>query len=224
VALVVAAAAVAQLVLRASGRSGHLTALAFAGVSVLLLPTAASATSVVQGLGPFDSPFESSKIAQNNQLLAAAGPTYTSAAQRLVLETPPGDPLFVADTSGLAENYILYSGLEVLPIGGYLGNVPSPTLATLQADIGDGSVRLFVLPVSPSGSDPRVLWIESHCFRQPAPPNSRPRPWANFICGPGASQPTAPTPVSQPASPAPGPTPVSGPVGPGPETVISTRP
>jgi 4-amino-4-deoxy-L-arabinose transferase-like glycosyltransferase len=197
VALVVAAAAVAQLLLRASGRSGHLTALAFAGVSVLLLPAAASVTSVVQGLGPFDSPFESSKVADNNQLLAGAGPTYTQAAQRLALQTPPGDPLFVADTSGLAENYILYSGLEVLPIGGYLGNVPAPTLAALQADIGVGSVRLFVLPVSPSGSDPRVLWIESHCFRQPPPPNSRPRPWANFVCSAGS------TAVSQPASPTP---------------------
>ena len=199
VALVVAAAAVAPLLMRARGRAGHLTALAFAGVSVLLLPAAASVTSVVQGLGPFDSPFESSKTAHNNQLLAAAGPAYTRAVQRLALETPPGDPLFVADTSGLAENYILYGGLEVLPIGGYLGNVPAPTLATLQADIGDGAVRLFVLPVSPSGSDPRVLWIESHCFRQPPPPNSSPRPWANFVCSAGStavSQPAAPTPAS----------------------------
>jgi 4-amino-4-deoxy-L-arabinose transferase-like glycosyltransferase len=237
VALVVAAAAVAQLILRASGRAGHLTSLAFAGVSVLLLPAAASLTSVGQGLGPFDSPFESSKTAQISQLLAAAGPAYTRAAQRLALETPPGDPLFVADTSGLAENYILYSGLEVLPIGGYLGNVPAPTLASLRADIGDGSARLFVLPVSPSGSDPRVRWIESHCFRQPSPPNSRPRPWANFICGPGATQPSGPTPASQPGAPAPaspgsgpaasqgtGPTPVTGPVGPRPETVDSTSP
>jgi 4-amino-4-deoxy-L-arabinose transferase-like glycosyltransferase len=223
-ALVVAAAAVAQLVLRASGRAGHLTALAFAGVSVLLLPAAASVTSVVQGLGPFDSPFESSKTAHNNQLLAAAGPNYTRAAQRLALETPPGHALFGTDTSGLAENYILYSGLEVLPIGGYLGNAPAPTLATLQSDINDGYVRFFALPVSPSGSDPRVQWIEAQCPRQPPPPDSRPRPYANFICGPVISQPSAPTRASQPAGPATGPTPVTGPAGPEPETVISTRP
>ena len=168
---------------------------------MLLLPAAASVTSVVQGLGPFDSPFESSKTARNNQLLAAAGPAYTKAAQRLALERPPGDALFATDTSGLAENYILYSGLEVLPIGGYLGNVPAPTLAELQADINDGYVRAFVLPVSPSGSDPRVRWIESHCTRQPRRPNSPPRPYANFFCGAAASQPAASTPAS--------PTPVS---------------
>jgi hypothetical protein len=203
-ALVAAAAAVGQLLLRASGRGGHLTSLAFAGVAVLLLPAAASVTSVAQGLGPFDSPFESSKSARNNQLLAAAGPTYTQAAQRLALGRPPGDALFATDTSGLAQNYILYSGLEVLPIGGYLGNVPTPTLAELQADIGRGYVRAFVLPVSPSGTDPRVRWIESHCVREPAPPNSPPRPYSNFFCGAVASQPVASTPVTIPSRPAPG--------------------
>ena len=183
-------------------------------VAVLLLPAAASVTAVVQGLGPFDSPFESAKTAHTNQLLAAAGPAYTQAAQQLALETPPGDALFGVDTSGLAENYILYSGLEVLPIGGYLGNVPAPTLAALQSDINDGYVRFFLLPVSPSGTDPRVQWIEAQCPRQPPRPNSRPRPDANFVCSP------APAAASQPASP----TQVSGPPSPEAETVISTRP
>jgi hypothetical protein len=67
--------------------------------------------------------------------------------------------------------------------------VPSPTLATLQADIGRGYVRLFVLPVSPPGTDPRVLWLESHCIREssPASPPPRPVPYATFFCGPAAS-------------------------------------
>ena len=200
VALVVAAAAVAQLLLRASGRAGHLTALAFAGAAVLLLPAAASVTSVVQGLGPFDTPFESSKTVRNNQLLATVGPTFTKAVQRMEPATQPGDALLGTDTSGLAENYILYGGQEVLPIGGYLGNVPAPTLAQLQADINRGYVRAFVLPVSPSGTDPRVRWIESHCSRLTPPPNRRPVPYGTFLCAPGStavSQPGGPAQVSQ---------------------------
>ena len=149
VALAVAAAAAGQLLLPASGRPRHLTAVASAGVAMLLLPAAASVSSVIHGLGPFDTPFDSSRTVHNNQLIAAAGPALTRAAQRLELVTPPGDALFGADTSGLAENYILYCGRQVLPIGGYLGNVRVPTLATLQADISRGYVRLFVLPVSP---------------------------------------------------------------------------
>jgi 4-amino-4-deoxy-L-arabinose transferase-like glycosyltransferase len=196
VALIVAAAAAAQLLLPASGRFGYLTALAFTAAAVLLLPAAASVSSVVRGLGPFDTPFESSKTAHNNQALAAAAPALTVAVRHLELATPPGDALFSTDTSGLAADYILYSGREVLPIGGYLGNVPAPTLAALQADISRGYVREFVLPVSPAGPDPRVQWIESHCGVVPPPPNRRPLPYANFFCGVVASQ---PSPASAPA-------------------------
>ena len=119
----------------------------------------------------------------NNQELAAAAPALTRTVQRLELQTPPGDALLGTDTSGLAENFILYSGWEVLPIGGFLGNVPAPTLATLRADISRGYVRVFVLPVSPPGPDPRVRWLESHCTRQPPPPQRRPVPYADFFCG-----------------------------------------
>ena len=199
VALVAAAAAVAQLLLPASGRAGHLTAVAFAGTAVLLLPAAASVSCAIRGLGPFDIPFESSETAHNNQALAAAAPSLTRAVHRIEVQTPPGDALFGTDTSGLAQNYILYSGREVLPIGGYLGNVPAPTLATLQADISRGYVREFVLPVSPPGPDPRVRWIESHCTRQPPPPRRRPVPYANFFCGPGAASRSAKAVTAAPA-------------------------
>jgi hypothetical protein len=196
VALVVAAAAAAQVLLPASGQGGHLTTVAFAGAAVLLLPAAASVSCVIGGLGPFDTPFESSTTAHNNQRLAANAPTATMNAQRLALQTPPGDALFAADTSGLAQNYILYSGREVLPIGGYLGNVPAPTLATLQEDISRGYVQLFVLPVSPPGPDPRVRWLESHCTRLSQPQQRRPVPYASFFCGHPASQPASAQPAS----------------------------
>jgi len=189
VALVMAAAAAAQLLLPASGKAGHLTAVALAGAAVLLLPAAASVSGVIGGLGPFDTPLESLATAHNNQILAADAPALTRAVQRLELQTPPGDALFGTDTSGLAQNFILYSGREVLPIGGFLGNVPAPTLATLRADISRGYVRVFVLPVSPPGPDPRVRWIESHCTRPPPPPNRRQVPYADFFCGLPAAQP-----------------------------------
>jgi len=189
VALVVAAAAVVQLLLTAWGRGGQLTQAGFAAAAMLLLPAAASVSGVMSGLGPFDTPFESPRAEHLSHALAAAGPSLTQAVQRAEQATPPGDALFGADTSGLAQDYILYSGREVLPIGGYLGNVPAPTLATLQSDISRGYVRLFVLPVSPSGPDPRVRWIESNCTRLSPPPNSSPRPYADFFCGPGTVQP-----------------------------------
>jgi 4-amino-4-deoxy-L-arabinose transferase-like glycosyltransferase len=185
VALAVAAAAAVLLLLPLSGKGRRLTAVAVAGAAVLLLPAAASVSSVIRGLGPFDTPFESSRTAHNNQLLAVAGPALNAAARRMELVTNPGDALFGADTSGLAANIILYSGAEVLPIGGFLGNVRAPTLAALQADIRRGYVRIFLLPVSPAGPDPRVRWLESHCLGPPGRAQSRPVPYATFVCGRG---------------------------------------
>ena len=186
VALVVAAAAAAWLLLTTSGGGRRpWTAAAFAGAAALLLPVAASVSCVISGLGPFDTPFESAKTVHTSHALAAAGPALAAAVQELQIRVLPGDALFATDTSGFAQNYILYSGQEVLPIGGYLGNVPAPTLATLQADINRGYVRVFVLPVSPPGQDPRVRWIESHCMREIAPPDHRSLPYADFVCGNG---------------------------------------
>ena len=64
--------------------------------------------------------------------------------------------------------------------GGYLGNVPSPPLATLHADVSHGYVRVFVQPLSPPGPDPRVRWIESHYTRQAQSPHRRLRPYAGL--------------------------------------------
>jgi 4-amino-4-deoxy-L-arabinose transferase-like glycosyltransferase len=187
VAVVMAAAAAAAVMVPASGMTRHLITFAFAGAAMLLLPAAASVSCVIRELGPFDTPFESSKTVHNNHL--APAPSALRALQRVALQTPPGDALLGTDTSGLAQDDILYSGREVLPIGGYLGNVPAPTLATLQADISRGYVRAFVLPVSPPGPDPRVRWIESHCIRQPQRPHRPPLPYATFLCGQPVAQP-----------------------------------
>ncbi|HEY3953038.1 MAG TPA: glycosyltransferase family 39 protein [Streptosporangiaceae bacterium] len=191
VALVVAVAATGQLLLPASVKGGHMTAVAFAGAAVLLLPAAASVSCVIRGLGPFDTPFESPQTARHSHGLAAAAPLITRSVQQIEPQRPPADALFGADTSGLAADDILYSGREVLPIGGYLGNVPAPALATLRADISRGYVRTFVLPVSPAGPDPRVRWIESHCVRLTVLPGRYPVRYANFWCGPSTAQPPA---------------------------------
>jgi 4-amino-4-deoxy-L-arabinose transferase-like glycosyltransferase len=190
VALVAATAAVGQLLLAATGSSEHRTGAGLAVAAVFLLPAAVSVSCVSRGLGPFDTPFESPKTAHDNQALAAAGPALTRAVQRMESATPPGDALFGTDTSGLAMNYILYSGREVLPVGGYLGNVPAPTLSALRDDISSGYVRLFVLPVSPPSPDPRIRWLESHCAEVSQGRPGQPVQLATFLCGTDASQPS----------------------------------
>jgi 4-amino-4-deoxy-L-arabinose transferase-like glycosyltransferase len=210
IALIVAAAAVGLVLRPVAGQGRHLTAVAVAGAAVLLLPAAASVSCVIRGLGPFDTPYEPSKIAHDNQAQAADAPALSQALHRLELQAQPGTALFGTDTTGAAAAYILYSGREVLTIGGYLGNVPAPTLTALQADINDGYVRLFVLPVSPPSPDPRVRWIESHCSIAPerSPRHPSPVVYATFVCG-RTVRVLGPAPRLQPAGPSTSPAPSS---------------
>jgi hypothetical protein len=60
----------------------------------------------------------------------------------------------------------------VLPIGGFSGTGPVPTLEQLRADIARGAFHL-AFPLGRT-DDPRIAWIVQHCRNVPnaAPPLS----------------------------------------------------
>jgi hypothetical protein len=64
-------------------------------------------------------------------------------------------------TSAVAAPFIYDSGREVLPIGGFTGTIPSPTLARLQAMIARGDFHLVIQ--APTVVDPRLVWVTQHC-------------------------------------------------------------
>lgn len=68
--------------------------------------------------------------------------------------------LLKTQTSALASVFINASGRETLPIGGFTGTIPYPTLDQLRADIRDG---LFHLVLAGASTDPRLKWIAAHC-------------------------------------------------------------
>ena len=168
---------------------------AVAALALLLIPATASVTVVVRGLGPFDTPFESRQISDATRANPAAEPATSAYMQRLAQSQPNRRYLLGADTSLLAAGDILFSGDEVLPIGGYLGGVPAPTLATLRSDISNGYVSLFQLPLVPASPDPRVQWIQQHCTLAG---HSLPRNGVQFGLYSCAGQPSA-----SPGSPVP---------------------
>jgi hypothetical protein len=75
-------------------------------------------------------------------------------------------------TSALAAPFIYESGLEVLPIGGFTGTIPEPTLANLRAEIRQG--RFHLVLQSPAVRDPRFRWVAGHCARVTVPVGSTP--------------------------------------------------
>jgi 4-amino-4-deoxy-L-arabinose transferase-like glycosyltransferase len=128
----------------------------------LLLPGIASALIVTRGLGPFAAPFEPASATESR----AEAKLKDAASARTVerLASRYGTPIvFAIDTSQLAAPYILASGREILPIGGFEGGLPSPTLAQLRYYVSSGRLRAFLIP--PASRDPRIVWVYRNCRR-----------------------------------------------------------
>ncbi len=126
----------------------------------LLLSGVTSVLMVGRGLGPFAAPYEPSSATisradaertrqLDEQIVAELSSTY---------DTPI--PM-ATDSSILAAPYILATGKEILPIGGFQGGIPAPTLAQLRRYVAAGQVRAMLIP--PVSSDPRIVWIREHC-------------------------------------------------------------
>ena len=68
-----------------------------------------------------------------------------------------------AQTSAVAAPYIYATGEEVLPLGGYTGTIPAPSVATTQAMIEAGNFHLALI-AAPSATA-STLYIAQHCRR-----------------------------------------------------------
>ena len=148
------------LAVRSNRRVVVTSAAVFTALAFVLVPATASATAVTRSLGPFDSPFEPQSVTLVTQSLSRNLPEHIASGKRLRAIAPLR---LATESSGLAENIILFSGREVLPIGGFTGAVPSPTLAQIENDINRGEFRMFEIAVVPPTPDPRLDWIRRHC-------------------------------------------------------------
>ncbi len=149
----------------------------------LLLPAVASALVAKNGLGPFNAPYEPPHPGQAPAQQYARA---RAALARLSREAPA--PIVLGTYSSmLAAPYILASGQKVLPIGGFRGSIPTPTLAQLRDDVAAGRVRSFLIPLSPANSDPRILWILSSCPRVRGPSPRDPIRVALYRCDPASA-------------------------------------
>ena len=136
--------------------------------AVAIVPSVASVSIASSRLGPFDTPFQ--PVAVTYGVRAFFDVTAHTASLIPSLEKyRNGAPYLMANqTSALAAPFIYVSGQEVLPIGGYTGTIPEPTLAAIKAMVHVGDFHLVLQ--SPTTTDPRLVWIARHCLRAPQPP------------------------------------------------------
>jgi 4-amino-4-deoxy-L-arabinose transferase-like glycosyltransferase len=158
------AAAVVLLVAWAIGlsRRAILAAALVAGLAaILVLPGSGSAQLVADQRGFSHTPFESAKTAAlYNALLGTSSKGFGSFLPQLE-KLQMGAPYVMAVyTSAVASEFISATGKEILPIGGFTGAIPEPTIGQLEGMIRAGKFHLALLL---GNHDPRLTWIASHC-------------------------------------------------------------
>jgi 4-amino-4-deoxy-L-arabinose transferase-like glycosyltransferase len=130
--------------------------------AVTLVPAVASASIVSGGEGMYNTPFEPPIVTELIHLMFVT-PEVTAKASLPNLERARhGAPdLLATQTSAVASVFVYASGQEALPIGGFTGTIPVPTLRELRSDVAAGQ---FHLVVDGQSDDPRVEWIADRCF------------------------------------------------------------
>jgi 4-amino-4-deoxy-L-arabinose transferase-like glycosyltransferase len=164
VALVVTAR---SLWLRPGTRSWTTDAGVVLSAAALFAGTAWAAGTVVEAeLGPFDSPYQPAST-QARAEAAARLAADDASLQRAAAPVPRGVSVLTVATSATASGAILATGREFLPVGGFSGRVPSPTLAAFVADVRAGKVADVLVPVSPRSHNAAMEWVTAHCAAQP---------------------------------------------------------
>ena len=121
----------------------------------------ASASLVTGGRGPFDTPFQSPEVTAATQGLAGRVQHLSPAVVATFKRGGQGARYPLATYTSLVAAPLIYAtGDEVLPIGGFRGSGPSPSLAVLRRLIAAQQLHLVL---GPAGADPRMAWVSTHC-------------------------------------------------------------
>jgi hypothetical protein len=175
--------------------------LLLAGLSILLVPALTTGVVVSQDLGSFSTPYQTS--AQTRGTTTGVQQYQSSAAGGFAAyyaRSQTHGIVAAVDASAQAAPLIMVTGREFLPIGGYTGSAPSPTLAYLRHLISTKQLRLFIIPVAPAGNDPRLAWIRAHCYLQESYPYGPAVTMGTYSCGGKPASHPSSHPVSRPGT------------------------
>jgi 4-amino-4-deoxy-L-arabinose transferase-like glycosyltransferase len=161
------------------------------GAAALLIGAVwASATAVANGLGPFDSPYQSQSLSSSArsgwQHDVAQWPALAAHAATF----PKDRSIETAETSPEVSIDVLATGREYLPVGGFSGQVPSTPLTRFVRDVRAGRIHDVVVAVRPASRNPDMRWVLGHC--RPATSGGAPRAtlpsngrvYRSYVCTP----------------------------------------
>ena len=164
-AVLIAAALVFQL-----GAAATTMGLVLAGSAMIVVPAAATASVVANTLGAFDTPFQPTAVTSFTRVFFGAPLKPVSTLPQIEGVRNGAPALMATETSVLAAPFIYATGQEVLPIGGYTGTTPSPTVTSIRKMVALG--RFHLVLAAHATTDSRIAWIATHCLLAP-PPKAR---------------------------------------------------
>jgi hypothetical protein len=131
-------------------------------VAILVIPASGAVLLASDHQGFTNTPFESRKTtALYEALLGVSSANEIASIIPTFEKLQMGSPYVMAVyTSAVASEFISASGKEFLPIGGFTGSIPEPTINQLEGMIRASKFHLVLLT---GGHDPRLTWIAHHC-------------------------------------------------------------
>ena len=167
--LVVAALAVAILAASLGRRHASVwtvtVGLGLSAIALLISSAWATTTVLVTGEGPFDTPYQPASVTFLSQTVPTHDRSDWPELNRLADSFPRHQAVEVWETSGIAGYYILATGREFLPVGGFTGTVPVPTVAQFVRYVKEHRVEHATVAVQPLSGNPVMLWITHHCVK-----------------------------------------------------------
>jgi 4-amino-4-deoxy-L-arabinose transferase-like glycosyltransferase len=168
----VAAAALAAGILGTSLRSRQATVrtaatgMGLAGFALLAGSLWATATVVASGEGPFDTPYQPARVTFQSQVLPARARATWPTLDRVVDALSPSVSVETFASSFISSYDIFATGREFLPVGGFSGSVPTPTLRQFIGYVAAGKSPRAAPAIAPPGQNPDMIWVVEHCEKQ----------------------------------------------------------
>jgi 4-amino-4-deoxy-L-arabinose transferase-like glycosyltransferase len=159
----------AVVVLAGSLRAGHDSVWAvsvgpaLAVVAMLLGTLWASGIVVAAQLSPFDSPYAPALVNTYTRSAATQFPADQKELATFVQDIPSDRAADVFETSRSTGFYVLATGHEFLPVGGFSGRVPAPSLAAFIELVAQARVERVTVTTKPLTNAPDLRWVASHC-------------------------------------------------------------
>jgi 4-amino-4-deoxy-L-arabinose transferase-like glycosyltransferase len=139
---------------------------ALSSVALLLSSGWASATAVNAGLGPFDAPYEPAGVTYLSQVVPARERATWPALNEDVRSAPVSVSIDAIEGSAFAGYDILATGKEFLPVGGFTGQVPAPSLSQFIRYVHQGRIYAVTVAVDPLSQSPVMQWVVRNCSKQ----------------------------------------------------------